>query len=184
MISKESKMENKTPTTKAPVSKAAESAKTETKTTTSSTTTAAASTTASSAATKTTAAKAPAKKPAAKKPAAKKPAAKKPAAKKTTTTAAASTAKKAPAKKTTTKRGRKPGSKNKKVENVQETIVQFEGQDIVVAEQLVERVKEAYKNAGHRVGNINNLKIYINVEERKAYYVINNKSEENFFIDL
>lgn len=183
MISKESKMENKTPATKAPVSKAAEPTKTETKTTTTSTTTAAASTTASSAATKTTAAKAPAKKPAAKKPAAKKPAAKKPAAKKTTT-AAASTAKKAPAKKTTTKRGRKPGSKNKKVENVQETIVQFEGQDIVVAEQLVERVKEAYKNAGHRVGNINNLKIYINVEERKAYYVINNKSEENFFIDL
>ena len=163
-------MDIKTTTSKAPVAKAAETAKT---TTTATTTTA------------TTAAKPAAKKPAAKKPAAKKPAAKKPAAKKAPAKKAASTAKKAPAKKTTTtKRGRKPGSKNKVVESVQETIIQFQGADVVVAENLVDRVKDAYKNSGHRIGNIKSLRIYVNVEERKAYYVINDKQDDSNVIDL
>ena len=93
--------------------------------------------------------------------------------------------KKAPAKKTTTtKRGRKPGSKNKVVEHVQETIIQYQGADVAVAENLVDRVKEAYKNSGHRVGNIKSLRIYVNVEERKAYYVINDKQDDSNVIDL
>ena len=124
-----------------------------------------------------------AKKPAAKKPAAKKPAAKKPAAKKP----AAKTAAKPAAKKTTKaapKRGRKPGSKNKVVESVQETIIQYGGEDLVVAENLVERVKEAYKNSGHRVGNIKSLRIYVKPEERKAFYVINDKGDETMVIDF
>ena len=134
--------------------------------------------------TKKTAAKKPAaKKPAAKKPAAKKPAAKKPAAAKKTA-AKKPAVKKAPAKKTAAKRGRKPGSKNKVVESVQETIIQFQGADVVVAENLVDRVKEAYKNSGHRVGNIKSLRIYVNVEERKAYYVINDKQDDSNVIDL
>ncbi len=161
-------MDTKTSTTKAPVAKATEAAKTTTTTT---------------ASTATAAAKPAAKKPAAKKPAAKKPAAKKPAAKKTTT-AKKPAVKKAPAKKTATKRGRKPGSKNKVVESVQETIVQVDGVDIAVAETLVNRVKEAYKNSGHRVGNIKSLRIYINVNDRKAYYVINDKQDEQNVIDL
>ncbi len=152
-------MDIKTTTSKAPVAKAAETAKT---------TATAASTAAKPAAS--TAAK-PAAKPAAKKAPAKK-------------TAAKPAAKKAPAKKTTTKRGRKPGSKNKVVESVQETIIQFQGADVVVAENLVDRVKEAYKNSGHRVGNIKSLRIYVNVEERKAYYVINDKQDDSNVIDL
>ncbi len=166
-------MDTKTSTTKAPVAKATEAAKTTT-TTTASTATAAA---------KPAAKKPAAKKPAAKKPAAKKPAAKKPAAKKTTT-AKKPAVKKAPAKKTAAKRGRKPGSKNKVVESIQETIVQVDGVDIAVAETLVNRVKEAYKNSGHRVGNIKSLRIYINVNDRKAYYVINDKQDEQNVIDL
>ena len=163
-------MDTKTSTTKAPVAKATEAAKTTTTTTTTSTAT--------------TAAKKPAaKKPAAKKPAAKKPAAKKPAAAKKTA-AKKPAVKKAPAKKTAAKRGRKPGSKNKVVESVQETIVQVDGVDIAVAETLVNRVKEAYKNSGHRVGNIKSLRIYINVNDRKAYYVINDKQDEQNVIDL
>ncbi|MBO4395192.1 MAG: hypothetical protein J5819_02455 [Eubacterium sp.] len=175
--------------TKTTVSKAAETAKTETKAavTTATATTASATTAAKPAA---PAAKKPAaKKPAAKKPAAKKPAAKKPAAKPAAKSASAdkkpaATAKKAPAKKAAPKRGRKPGSKNKVVESVQETIVQVDGVDIAVAETLVERVKEAYKNSGHRVGNIKSLRIYINVNDRKAYYVINDKADDNAVIDL
>ncbi len=163
-------MDTKTSTSKAPVAKATEAAKTTTTTTTTSTAT--------------TAAKKPAaKKPAAKKPAAKKPAAKKPAAAKKTA-AKKPAVKKAPAKKTAAKRGRKPGSKNKVVESVQETIVQVDGVDIAVAETLVNRVKEAYKNSGHRVGNIKSLRIYINVNDRKAYYVINDKQDEQNVIDL
>ena len=169
-------MDIKTTTSKAPVAKATEAAKT---------TTAAASTTTTTAkpAAKPAAKKPAAKKPAAKKPAAKKPAAKKPAAKKTAA-AKKPAVKKAPAKKTTTKRGRKPGSKNKVVESVQETIVQVDGVDIAVAETLVTRVKEAYKNSGHRIGNIKSLRIYINVNDRKAYYVINDKQDEQNVIDL
>ena len=162
-------MDTKTSTSKAPVAKATEAAKTTTTTTTTSTAT--------------TAAKPAAKKPAAKKPAAKKPAAKKPAAAKKTA-AKKPAVKKAPAKKTAAKRGRKPGSKNKVVESVQETIVQVDGVDIAVAETLVNRVKEAYKNSGHRVGNIKSLRIYINVNDRKAYYVINDKQDEQNVIDL
>ena len=157
-------MDTKTSTTKAPVAKATEAAKTTTTTTTTSTATTAA-------------------KPAAKKPAAKKPAAKKPAAAKKTA-AKKPAVKKAPAKKAAAKRGRKPGSKNKVVESVQETIVQVDGVDIAVAETLVNRVKEAYKNSGHRVGNIKSLRIYINVNDRKAYYVINDKQDEQNVIDL
>ena len=162
-------MDTKTSTTKAPVAKATEADKTTTTTTTTSTAT--------------TAAKPAAKKPAAKKPAAKKPAAKKPAAAKKTA-AKKPAVKKAPAKKAAAKRGRKPGSKNKVVESVQETIVQVDGVDIAVAETLVNRVKEAYKNSGHRVGNIKSLRIYINVNDRKAYYVINDKQDEQNVIDL
>ncbi|MEE3467704.1 MAG: DUF6465 family protein [Eubacterium sp.] len=170
-------MDNKTTATKAPVAKAAETAKTATTTTTTAAAKPATTTTT------TAAAKPAAKKPAAKKPAAKKPAAKKPAAKKAAP-AKKPVAKKAPAKKTTTKRGRKPGSKNKVVESVQETIIQFQGADVVVAENLVDRVKEAYKNSGHRVGNIKSLRIYVNVEEKKAYYVINDKQDDSNVIDL
>ncbi len=171
-------MDIKTTTSKAPVAKAAETAKTTA--TAASTAAKPAASTAASTAAKPAAKKAPAKKAPAKKTAAK-PAAKKAPAKKT---AAKPAAKKAPAKKTTTKRGRKPGSKNKVVESVQETIIQFQGADVVVAENLVDRVKEAYKNSGHRVGNIKSLRIYVNVEERKAYYVINDKQDDRNVIDL
>ena len=124
-------------------------------------------TTTSSATTSTTTAK----KADSKKAPAKKAPAKKAAPKKTAT-------KKAPA-----KRGRKPGSKNKVVESIQETIFQYGGNDFV-AEQLVERVKDQYKNTGHRVGNIKSLRIYVNLEERRAYYVINDKGGDDQFIEL
>ena len=178
-------MDTKTTASKAPAAKPAEAAKTTTTATTTATSTATAAAKPAATTAAKPAAKPAAKKPAAKKPAAKKPAAKKPAAKKAPAKKpAASTAKKAPAKKATTKRGRKPGSKNKVVESVQETIVQVDGVDIAVAETLVDRVKEAYKNSGHRVGNIKSLRIYINVNDRKAYYVINDKSDDTNVIDL
>lgn len=91
----------------------------------------------------------------AKKPAEKKAAAKKPAAKKTTKRAA------------------------KKPEPVQEIFFEYGGEQIL-AEELVGRIKETYKNEGHRIGAIKSLRVYINPEDRKAYYVINDKADGKY----
>lgn len=72
-----------------------------------------------------------------------------------------------------TKRTRKP------VETVQEVFYEYAGEQILT-EELVERIKQTYKNEGHRVGAIKSLRVYINPEERKAYYVINDKAEGKF----
>ena len=84
---------------------------------------------------------------------------------------------------TTTKPAGKPASKRapKKVEKelVEEVYVQFYGEE-VVSNVLVDRIKEAYKNEGHRISSIKSLRVYINVEQRRAYYVINEKPEDKF----
>lgn len=40
--------------------------------------------------------------------------------------------------------------------------------------------KPQAKNDGHRPSNIRSLQVYVNLEERKAYYVINGKAEGKF----
>lgn len=62
---------------------------------------------------------------------------------------------------------------------VQETYFQIDGEEIK-AEDIVEKVKEAYKNDGHRVGSIKTMRTYVNVPEHKAYYVINDNAEDKF----
>ncbi len=80
-------------------------------------------------------------------------------------------------KKTTAK---KPGRKAvKKPEPVQEIFFEYAGEQIL-AEELVNRIKETYKSEGHRVGAIKSLRVYINPEDRKAYYVINDKAEGKY----
>lgn len=85
------------------------------------------------------------------------------------------------------KRGRKPGSVNKTTakkkaaekEVVQEVYIEY-NQDQILTKELVERIQEEYKNEGHRISSIKSLRVYINLDERKAYYVINDKSEGKF----
>lgn len=106
------------------------------------------------------------------KPAAK--AAEKPVAKTTakeTKATAKTTAKKTTAKKTTARKAAK-----KPVEKITEVYFEYNGEQIL-SEELVGRIQEAYKNEGHRISSIKTLRVYINPDERKAYYVINDKAE-------
>ena len=80
------------------------------------------------------------------------------------------------------KPGRKPGSKNttaktetKKVEKKDEVFVQFAGEEFVV-EDVMDKAKAAYVAEGHRACTIKSVRLYIKPEERKAYYVINDKA--------
>lgn len=92
------------------------------------------------------------------------------AAKKETKAAAAKAdTKKAPAK--------KPAKK--KTDLVQEVFVEFNGNQILT-DDIVNRIKESYQNEGHYLSSIKSLRVYVNLEERKAYYVINDKAEERF----
>ena len=84
--------------------------------------------------------------------------------------------------------GRKPGSKNKNTvkkqpaakraekEIVQEVYFEYNGSQIL-SNELLDRIKEEYKNEGHRISSIKTLRVYINPDDRKAYYVINDKAE-------
>lgn len=67
----------------------------------------------------------------------------------------------------------------KKVETVQEVYIEY-ADDQILTEELIDRIKETYKNEGHRIGAIKSLRVYISLEDRKAYYVINDKAEGKF----
>ena len=75
---------------------------------------------------------------------------------------------------------KKPGRRAaKKTETIQEVFFEYAGEQILT-EELVNRIKETYKSEGHRVGAIKSLRVYINPEDRKAYYVINDKAEGKY----
>ncbi len=75
------------------------------------------------------------------------------------------------------KRGRP--AKAKKAAPVEETFFEFEGSQVKI-EDIVAKIKEAYKAEGHRVSSIKSLRTYINPYERRAYYVINDKAENKY----
>ena len=50
----------------------------------------------------------------------------------------------------------------------------------VTPELIRSRIEEAYKADGHRPGNIKVLQVYLNLNERRAYNVINGKPENKF----
>lgn len=116
--------------------------------------------------------------------AAKKTEAAAPAAKTADTVKKTEAPKKAPAAKKAEpkKRGRKPAAK-KAEPRVQEVYFEFDGKQ-VEAGQVVSLIEQAYKNEGHQVGRIKDLKVYINSEEGKAYYVINGDNGEGKYIEL
>lgn len=99
---------------------------------------------------------------------AKKEAEAKPAAKK-------ETAKKAPAKKTAAKKTTKKGAKRGPKPASERTVdlhVQYLGKEVAYSD-LVNRIKEMWKEQGKRETSLKSLDIYVKPEDFKAYYVIN-----------
>ncbi|HAZ90836.1 MAG TPA: hypothetical protein DCX21_02570 [Eubacterium sp.] len=70
-------------------------------------------------------------------------------------------------------------SKSSAVDNKIESFIEIDGNQFSVND-ITEKIKDAYKNEGHRTTAIKSLKIYFNVAERRAYYVINDKPEDKF----
>ena len=56
-----------------------------------------------------------------------------------------------------------------------EVYVQFAGEEFAV-QDVMEKAKAAYVEEGHRASAIKSVRLYIKPEERRAYYVINEKS--------
>lgn len=77
------------------------------------------------------------------------------------------------------KHGRKSAAAKKAEPRVQEVYFEF-GDKQVEAGDIVSKVEQAYKDAGHQIGRIKDLKVYINSEEGRAYYVINGDGEGKF----
>ncbi len=135
--------------------------------------------TAKTAATTATAAKATTTKTAAKatttKAATTKTAAKAAPAKKTTTTKKATTAKKTAAKKTTAKKttAKKTTAKKSAVESIH---IQFDGRSYESTE-VIKMCKDAFK-ANNKRKPIDEINVYVNANERTAYYVVKSGNEE------
>ena len=60
-----------------------------------------------------------------------------------------------------------------------ETYFEFNGIQIN-SDEMIERTKEAYLAEGGKIEDIKSVKIYINANERRAYYVINGEAENKF----
>lgn len=88
-------------------------------------------------------------------------------------------AKKTEKKATSTKTGAKKTAKKAPEERLQEVYFEYEGQQIL-SREVVEKIEETYKAEGHRISSIKSLRVYINPDEQRAYYVINDKAEGKF----
>ena len=96
-------------------------------------------------------------------------------AKKATTTKKATTAKKTTAKKTTTKKTTAKKSTAKKT--VAESIhIQFDGRSYESTE-VIKMCKDAFK-ANNKRKPIDEIAVYVNANERTAYYVVKSGNEE------
>ena len=77
---------------------------------------------------------------------------------------------------------KKPAKRETKTsEKKGEVYVQFAGEEFVV-EEVMEKAKAAYVAEGHRVSAIKSVRLYIKPEERKAYYVINDKAAGSIYL--
>ena len=79
----------------------------------------------------------------------------------------------APARKAVAKRTAKAAAPA--AEKMEELIIQYGVMEWKGAE-LMERAKAAYAAEGHRISSIKSLSLYVKPEERKAYYVVNEKT--------
>ena len=60
-----------------------------------------------------------------------------------------------------------------------ETYVEFNGIQIN-SDELIKRAREAYLAEGNSLDDVKSVKIYINANERRAYYVVNDQAESKF----
>lgn len=86
------------------------------------------------------------------------------------------TEKKATVKKTATKKTAEKKTTAKKTTAKKEmkvtTVVQYYGKE-VEEKEIIANVKKAWTKAGHKVGDIKTLELYIKPEDGAVYYVIN-----------
>ena len=61
----------------------------------------------------------------------------------------------------------------------QETYFEIAGEQILM-EDINERIRQAWLAEGHYPSRLKSIKTYINLEERRAYYVINGKAENKY----
>lgn len=60
-----------------------------------------------------------------------------------------------------------------------DTFMEFNGMQVSV-EELTERAKEAYVASGHNIQDVDSVKLYINANERRVYYIVNDNPEGKF----
>lgn len=60
-----------------------------------------------------------------------------------------------------------------------ETYFEFNGIQIN-SDELIKRAREAYLAEGNSLDDVKSVKIYINANERRAYYVVNDQAESKF----
>ncbi|MBQ8092908.1 MAG: hypothetical protein IJ242_04960 [Clostridia bacterium] len=58
----------------------------------------------------------------------------------------------------------------------EQTILQFAGKSAEIGD-LNAKVRQAWKDAGNKVGDLKTIDIYVKPEEGMAYYVINGETE-------
>lgn len=93
------------------------------------------------------------------------PAAKSPAKKNTINAAAKATSKKS-------SNAAKPGA-------IQETYFEIAGEQILM-EEINEKIRQAWLAEGHYPSRLRTIRTYLNLSERRAYYVINGKAENKY----
>ena len=73
----------------------------------------------------------------------------------------------------------KDGKKKEAVGIELDTYFEFNGIQ-VSSDEIIERTKAAYLAEGNSLDDVKSVKIYINANERRAYYVINGQAENKF----
>ena len=60
-----------------------------------------------------------------------------------------------------------------------ETYFEFNGIQIN-SDEIIKKTREAYLAEGNSLDDVKSVKIYINANERRAYYVVNDQAESKF----
>lgn len=60
-----------------------------------------------------------------------------------------------------------------------ETYFEFNGIQIN-SDEIIKRARETYLAEGNSLDDVKSVKIYINANERRAYYVVNDQAESKF----
>ena len=82
-------------------------------------------------------------------------------------------------KKASTKAPAKKASAAKASTATQETYFEIAGEQILM-EDINERIRQSWLAEGHFPSRLRTIKTYLNLEERRAYYVINGKAENKY----